>query len=330
MPRQEWTKAQLLQLSDGYWSACALHAAVRLGVFTALADGLSDAAALAERCGADARALAMLLDAVCALGLLDKDGDTFANTAFAKKYLVRESPDYTGHIILHHHHLMPSWARLHQAVLSGEPVRERVATDEEWRESFLMGMFNLAMDLAPKVVPLIDLAGRCRLLDLGGGPGTYAIHFCQHNPELMATIFDLPASRPFAQQTIARFGLADRIDFRGGDFLTDEIPGRYDVAWLSHILHGESPERCRALVAKAAAALEPGGMLLIQEFVLDDAKDGPLFPALFSLNMLLGTSGGQAYSEREIREMLSAAGVRDLHRVPLANPRGVGIIGGIV
>lgn len=330
MSRQEWTKAQLLQLSDGYWSACALHAAVRLGVFTALADGSSDAIGLAGVLGADRRALTMLLDALCAMDLLEKNEQTYSNTDFASRYLVRQSPDYTGHILLHHHHLMPSWTRLHQAVLSGAPVRERAATDEEWRESFLMGMFNLAMDLAPKVVPLIDLGGRRRFLDLGGGPGTYAVHFCRHNPQLEATIFDLPGSRPFAQQTVARFGLSDRIAFAGGDFLIDEIPGRYDVAWLSHILHGESPDRCRQLVAKAASVLEPGGMLLIQEFVLDDAKDGPLFPALFSLNMLLGTSGGQAYSEGEIRQMLREAGLRDVYRVPLTNPRGVGIIGGIV
>jgi hypothetical protein len=150
-----------------------------------------------------------------------------------------------GNIILHHHHLVESWSRLDQGVQSGGPVRERSTfSDEECRESFLMGMFNMAMNMAPMLVPKINISSRRHLLDLGGGPGTCAIHFCRHNPQLNATVFDLPTSRPFAEKTIKRFDLSDRIDFRGGNYLKDDIEGRFDAAWLSHILHGEGPEEC--------------------------------------------------------------------------------------
>ena len=332
MQKKEWTPGDLLQLSGGYWSACALHAGVKLDVFTPLANGPLTAQELAMSLEIDARRLAMLLGSLAALGLLEKKGDAYEATPFAVEFLFRSSPRYLGHIINHHHHLMASWAHLDEAVRSGGPIRKRSShdvTDDE-RESFLMGMFNLAMQLAPQIVPNIDLAGRHRLLDLGGGPGTYAIHFCRHNPELTAVIYDLPTSRSFAEQTIARFGVDDRVAFAAGDFIADDIRGRFDVAWLSHILHGEGPEGCAVILGKAVAALEPGGLILVQEFILDDTLDGPLFPALFSLNMLLGTPTGQAYSEGHIIAMMAAAGVTELRRLPLELPNGAGVIAGTI
>jgi SAM-dependent methyltransferase len=261
MERKQWNPADLLQLSGGYWNACALHAGVALDLFTPLAERAQTARELAGVLDADPRGLAMLLSALAALDLLEKTGAAFAATPFAAEYLARSSPKYVGHIIRHHHHLMAGWAHLDEAVKKGGPIRERVShdDDEAARESFLMGMFNLAMLIAPKIVSQIDLAGRRRLLDLGGGPGTYAIHFCQKNPRLTASVYDLPSTRRFAEQTIARFGLADRIAFQAGDFLAENIAGRFDIAWLSHILHGEGPEGCAVILAKAVAALEPGG-----------------------------------------------------------------------
>ncbi len=332
MEQKTWNVADLLQLSGGYWSACALHAGVKLDVFTPLAERAFVAAELAGRLGTDARGLGMLLDALTAMDLLTKSADSYASTPFAAEFLATTSPQYLGHIILHHHHLMAGWASLDEAVRRGAPLGERVshADDAAARESFEMGMFNLAMQIAPKIVGQIDLAGRRRLLDLGGGPGTYAIHFCQRNPALTAVVYDLPTTRPFAEKTIARFGLADRIAFKDGDFIEKGIEGRYDVAWLSHILHGEGPAGCAVVLEKTVAALEPGGLVLVQEFILDDTRDRPLFPALFSLNMLIGTPAGQAYSEGELRTMLAAAGVRDVRRLPIELPNGAGVLAGTV
>jgi len=332
MERKSWNPADLLQFSGDYWSACALHAGVKLDVFTHLAERPQAATELAGRLQTDVRGLAMLLTSLAALDLLEKIGEAYAATLFAAEFLSRTSPRYLGHIILHHHHLMASWAHLDEAVRSGGPIRERVSHDDDAmaRESFLMGMFNLAMQIAPRIVAGIDLGGRRRLLDLGGGPGTYAVHFCQHNPRLTAVVYDLESTRHFAEQTIARFGLADRIAFAAGDFIDGDIQGRFDVAWLSHILHGESPEGCAVIVRKTVAALEPGGLILVQEFILDDSMNGPLFPALFSLNMLLGTPRGQAYSEGQLFAMLAAAGISGLRRLPLELPNGAGVIAGTV
>ena len=197
------------------------------------------------------------------------------------------------------------------------------------RESFLLGMSALAMKLAPDMVPRLDLGGRRRLLDLGGGPGTWSVHFCLHNPGLSATVFDLPGSRPFAERTIAQFGLQERITFVPGDFHNDSFGGPFDVAWLSHILHGEGPAECETIIAKAARTLECGGLLIVHDFLLDERRDAPLFPALFSLNMLLGTQAGQAYSEQEVEQMLHRVGLESIRRVPGPGTSASGIITGI-
>ncbi len=333
MTPSSWTPTDLLQLSGSYWATCALHAGVKLELFTPLADSARSAKELAAMRQADPRGLAMLLDALTALALLEKQDDLYRAVPFAAQYLSRSSADYLGHIIMHHHHLMSGWSRLDQAVASGAPVvRKQVSRtdDATQRESFLMGMFNLASLMAPKIVPQIDLNGRKRLLDLGGGPGTYAIHFCKQNPQLDGVVYDLPTTRGFAEKTISRFELESRIGFHEGDYHQDPVPTGFDVAWLSHVLHADGPQACAVILRKAVEALEPGGLLLVQEFILDDRKDGPLFPALFSLNMLIGTEYGQAYAEGELAAMMTEAGLRDIKRLAVDLPNGAGIMVGTV
>ncbi len=326
----EWNAASLLQLSGGYWEIFTLHAGVRLDVFTGIGDRQVSAETVAHELACDPRAMAMLLDALSAMKLLRKEKGNYALQEPASRFLVRTSDHYVGHMILHHSHLAPSWAALAEAVRGGGPLRLRPSANAAaQREAFLMGMFNLASLQAPRLVESLDLAGKRRLLDLGGGPGTYAIHFCQHYPDLTAVVLDLATTRPFAEKTIARFGLSDRIRFSAGDYHEDMINGTYEVVWLSQILHAESHEDCRRLVGKAAAALEPGGVMFIHEFILEDNMDGPLFPALFALNMLLGTPRGQSYSESQLREMMRQAGLGHIRREPYVGPMQSGIISGI-
>ena len=325
------TLPDLLQQSSSYWKSCTIHAGVKLDVFTPLTEGPRTAAELAAVMQADERGLTMLLHALVAMELLAKDGDRFRLTPLAAEHLVRTSPAYMGHILMHHHFLVEGWGNLDAAVRTGGPVRKRSSheADGEERESFLMGMFNLASLLAPRVAKEVDLGGRRRLLDLAGGPGTYAIHFCRQNPDLTAVIHDLPTTRPFAEQTVARYGLADRIAFASGDILAEPIGSGFDVVWISHLLHSEGPEASGHIVAKAAEALDTDGLLLIQEFILDDARTAPLHPALFSLNMLLGTREGQAYALGELSGMMTKVGLRDVHRLPIALPNGAGIMAGV-
>jgi len=323
----EWNVGRLLSSSSGYWRSSTVHAAVKLEIFTALGDEQLTAAEVGAKIGASERGLIMLLNALTAMGLLVHSDSRYQNTPFSRASLVQGGPGYIGYIIMHHFHLVDAWAKLHEAVVLGGPVEKRSHGEEVERESFQMGMFNLAMAIAPAIAASVSLEGRRRLLDLGGGPGTHAIHFCLANPELKATIYDRKTTEPFAKKTTASFGVADRIDFVAGNFNTDPIEGDFDVAWLSQILHSNSLEECRALIKKTVQALEPGGLILIHDFFLNDALDGPLFPALFSMNMLLNNHG-RSYSEKEVSTMMIEAGARDIQRLEFQGPNDSAILCG--
>ncbi len=331
MTTEEWTPGKLLEISGNYWAACAVQAGVKLGIFSHISNQPLSGQEIAHQLNGDLRGVTMLLNALTAMNLLmNKDG-VYSNTPFSSAFLSKESHQYIGYMIMHHHHLMASWSQLDKAVLTGKPIRGRASfEDEKVRESFLMGMFNMAMMLAPRLAFIIDLSGKRHLLDLGGGPGTYAIHFCLKNPGLKATVYDLKTTRPFAEKTIARFGLTERIAFQDGDYVNNDIQGTFDAAWLSQILHGEGPEEAQKIIQKAVSVLEPGGHILIHEFLLNNTLDGPLHPALFSLNMLLGTNQGQSYSEQQVMDMMAKAGAGEIRRLPMQTPNDSGVIQGTV
>ena len=328
MTEQEWNPGLLLKLSGSYWQTCALHTAVKLDLFTTIGQEELTAKQVAEEAGLDKKALTRLLDALTAMQLLVKENDCYQNTPSAVKFLSADSKGYIGHMINHHHHLMDSWARMAESMKTGKPNRGRASFSDEERESFLMGMFVMGMHTAPVLAGEIDLTGRKTLIDIGGGPGTFAIHFCLQNPQLNAMVYDLPATRPFAEKTIENFNLSDRIGFMDGDYVEKPIKGFYDVAWLSHILHGEGPDTCIEILKKAVAVLTPGGLVCIHDFILKNTMDGPLFPALFSINMLLGTTSGRSYSEIQLMDMLEKAGVKEARRLSYVGPTESGVIVG--
>ena len=324
---QDWNVGMLLGVSSGYWKGCTLQAAVRLKIFSLLGQKTYNADELAENASTNERATGLLLDALSAMGLLIKEGSGYSNSGFAKTYLQEDSPEYMGHIILHHHHILDGWAQLDKAVCTGKKIETRSYGADIERESFILGMYNLAKGLAPEIAANIDLTGRRRMLDLGGGPGTYSIHFCQANPELKSVIFDRPATEPIAEKMVKSYGLSERISFEGGDFNTATHTAKsFDVAWLSHILHSNSPEECTQLIQKTADALTPGGLLLIHDFILNTQKDGPEFPALFALNMLVGTDKGRSYSDKEITTMLKQAGLTEISHHSFQSPNDSSIL----
>jgi len=316
-----WDAGRLIGTSSAYWRGCTLQAAVRLKIFSILGEKQKSLEEIKHALNADLRGTEYLLNALAAMRLIRKNENFYQNSEAAVELLTESSHRYIGHIILHHHHLLDGWAQLDQAVLQGAPVEKRSYGQELERESFLLGMFNLAMISAPLVASEVHLEGKKKLLDLGGGPGTFSIHFCRVNPHLRAVVYDRPTTKPFMQKTAAAFHLADRIDFIGGDFNQDPITGGpYDAAWLSHILHSNGPKQCQDLIAKVYDILEPGGQILIHDFILKDTKDSPEFGALFSLNMLINNPEGRAYSEAEIAAMIEKAGFKDRRLIDPCTP----------
>jgi len=327
-----WNPGSLLEMSGYYWKTCTLHTGVKLDIFSVIGSKTLSCDQINKVLKVDKRGLAMLLNSLCALELLVKDDETYSNSPPALTFLSKNSPQYLGFMILHHHHLMESWHKMDMAIIEGRQTRRRSSfSDEERRESFLMGMFNMGMATAPGLAKELDLSGCKRLLDLGGGPGTFAIHFCLANPGLNASVYDLETTRPFAEKTIQKFNVSDRVNFIPGNYIEDECiePNVFDVAWLSHILHGEGPEQAGQVIGKAVLALKPGSKIFIHEFILNDNMDGPLFPALFSINMFLGTPDGQSYTARQLTDMLTTHGVKNIQRLSFVGPTQSGIISGI-
>jgi SAM-dependent methyltransferase len=163
-------------------------------------------------------------------------------------------------------------------------------------------------------VASLDLTGVSRVLDVGGGSGAYAMEFARATPALSAVVFDLPNVLPLTAGYLAHAGLGDRVALVAGDYDRDELGSGFDLVLLSAIIHSNSPQANRELVRRSVAALNPSGRLVVQDFIVDEGRTGPPFGVMFALNMLVGTPGGDTYTESEVRRWMSEAGLSSVTR----------------
>jgi len=308
---------ELLAMARSFQAAKMLMVAVDLAVFDFLEEPRS-AVEAASWLKANDRAAGIFLNGLAALGLLVKEVDYFRNSEIASRYLVQGKDDYRGAIIKHMEHTWDrGWNDLQNTVLVGRPTEAdpekwldaKPERDEKEVRAFICGMDAIARDLAPMVTAALDLKNASRLLDLGGGPATYAIAFVRAHPQLQATVFDLPKPITIAQERIAKQGLGHRIDTLAGNFLEDDIGRGYDFIWVSQILHSHDEKQCRLIIGKCVQALNAGGTLAIHEFYLNPDGASPPGAAMFGVHMLAVTSRGRAYTWGEVAEWMAAAGL---------------------
>jgi ubiquinone/menaquinone biosynthesis C-methylase UbiE len=183
-----------------------------------------------------------------------------------------------------------------------------LAKAEEDQRAFIGAMHVVGRKLSQEIAGAYDQKPFKRLLDIGGGSGTYTIAFLKKNPMLTGVIFDLKNVIPMAEERMNAEGLTKRVELVAGDFYHDDLPRDCDLALLSAIIHQNSPEQNRALYRKIFQALLPGGRLLMRDFVMDESRTHPPEGALFALNMLVNTPGGDTYTFREIKHLLEKAG----------------------
>lgn len=282
-----------------------LLTALELDVLPACGAG-AGAPAVAAAVGADPRATGMLLNALAALGLLERDGELYRCTP-AGLELGRERAG-----LLHLANLWHRWSTLTDCVRAGHRVQEGQPGGPV--QDFIAAMRAHARGAVPEAVRLVGAAGVRRLLDVGGGPASFAIGFAQAEPGLCAEVLDLPAVVPIARGHIAEAGLAGRVTAREGDLRAGSLGQGYDLVLVSAICHMLGEEENRDLLARCAQALAPGGRVAIREFILDPDRTGPPQAALFALNMLVGTRSGNTYTEAEYRAWMEAAGLRGVVR----------------
>lgn len=307
---RQWTAGEVLQLASSYQGACVLAAAADLELFDKLAGGDFPADEAARRLGGDLRATSVLLDALAALGLLEKRGDRYH---IAENVLGLLSGRGAGNVLAmaqHQANCMRRWVQLARVVKTGRPAEREpsVRGEEADYASFIEAMDNISAPMAPQVVGDLQPQPFRHLLDVGGASGSWTIAFLASYPGATATIFDLPQVIPQAKARIAEAGLGHRVRFVGGDYLVDGLPKGADVAWVSAIIHSLSRQENRKLFASVFAALEQGGRILIRDVFMDESRTSPAYGALFAVNMLTATEGGGTYTLEEVREDLESAG----------------------
>ena len=310
MPEKRPDRDQILEMSGGFMSACLVGAAAELDLFSILAEQPMTAQTLADRLAADRRATPILLDAVAALGLLEKQGDFYSVPAGLKPLLTEGSPETLLPGILHRMNVLRAWSQLAWVTKAGIPCPRQAsirgaAAD---RAAFVAAMHVYSGPAADDLVARLGPPKFKHLLDVGGASGTWTLAFLRAAPGTRATVFDLPDAVSQARRRIATTEFAQRIELVAGDFYVDDLPGGADFAWVSAIVHQHSREHNRRLFAKVYAALEPGGTIAVRDIVMEPCRTRPRHGALFAINMLVNTDTGGTFTFDELAADLQAAG----------------------
>lgn len=306
--------APILQLVMAFYGSQALIAAVELDVFSQLSGEPVDVTEAQQRIGLHPRGAKDFLDALVALGLLDRTAAGYRTSRSADTYLDRTKPTYVGgYAMMAKHYLMPVWRNLGTALRTGEP---QVPTEggffDGYQDMDAARTFFSAMDavngkVGADLTDAVDWANYGSFVDVGGARGNLAAMLTDRHPKLTATVFDMPHLRPFFDEHMAALGTADQIEFRDGDFFADPLPTA-DVHILGHVLHYFGDEQRRRVLEAVYAAVNPGGGVAVYDRMIDEERRNRALSLLGSLNMLLTSPGGREYTPSECHTWLKEVG----------------------
>lgn len=306
---KQWNPESVLALTRAFMESRVVLSAAELGVFSLLSEGSKSLDEMASALQAQPRGTAILLDALAAMGLLTKQGGRYACPAEIAGMLSANSPGSVLPMVMHAASLWGRWSELTEIVRKGAVERPAgVFQQQAELEAFILAMHVVGRHAAEAIAIQAEAGASRNLLDIGGATGTYAEAFVTKYPGMRATVFDRPPVIELAKKRLGEAGLLDRIALVPGDFYADEFPGGHDLALLSAIIHQNSPEQNVDLYAKAFRALDPGGRILIRDHVMNADRTQPPGGAVFAVNMLVATTGGNCYTFEEIKETLEAAG----------------------
>jgi predicted O-methyltransferase YrrM len=312
---------EILALARNFMECRVLLTGAELNLFSHLTDPVSSRD-LAESQNWHERPLAVLLDALAAMGLVVKERGRYRTEPGLLPFLRPDSPKTVLPMVRHAATIWNNWSQLTQIVTETGGVEKPAGIFEnpEDRKAFIGAMHVVARKRAPQLAGAIDVGSARRLLDVGGASGTYTIAFLKASPDMSATLFDLPEVVALARERIEAAGLADRVELVGGDFQTDSLPSGHDLALLSAIIHMNSPEENVALYKKIFDALVPGGRIIIRDHVMQPDRTEPTSGAIFAVNMLVGTPGGGTYTLEDIRTGLTSAGFANVQLLQEDDP----------
>jgi SAM-dependent methyltransferase len=290
----------------------------RVGILGALAVGAATTAELAARLELDPVATQKVVRALNALGIAEPAGKGY-RIASSLGAAFAPGPDDLTPFLEHSHDLYDRWGENLERWLRGEPWTGK-RRDPSGVARFGAAMQAMASQIAGRVAAVVDLSGVRRMLDVGGGTGTYARAFCQARPGLEAVVLDIEEVAEIGRQQIAGTPLEGRIDFVGGDYHETDYGTGFDLVLLANVLHQELADKAAGLVSRAAAALAPGGRVAVVDFAIDDEHRDRRVGALFAINM---RSFGDTYDEPTLRGWIEDAGLKPEPRIDLGATRWV-------
>jgi SAM-dependent methyltransferase len=315
---------RIMNMASVFFESCVLFAASDLGFFAKLAElGEADARTLATTLNLDLRATQLILDACSGLELLEKRGDLYRNTAESQEFLVPDSPEDLSIAIRYTRDVYLPWGKLNEMIKNGKPVEDpdiHLGEDPERTRTFVLAMHHRALAIGRAPIPLLDFSGRKKILDIGGGPGTYSVLIAQANPDVECLVIDLPEVVKIADELIQKQGMSGRVKTLPGDYRTTPFPEGNDVVNFFGCLHQESPESILKLFRKAYASLIPGGVIHVMDMMTDETHTRPRFSSLFAVNMALTTDSGWVFSDKELKGWLEEAGFINFSVRPLPPP----------
>lgn len=315
---------RIIEMACAFYESCVLFAASDLGIFGKLAElGEAEAETLTSACGLDGRRGRILLDACAALGLLEKREGWYQNSREVALFLVPGSPSDLSGAIRYNRDVYNAWGKLGEMVRTGKPVERpelHLGEDEERTRTFVLAMHHRAIGIGQAVVPLLDLSGKKKILDVGGGPATYSILIARAFSRVECTVLDLPEVVKIAAKLVEEAKMGERIKLLAGDYHRIPFPGENDAILFFGVLHQEDEETIRSLLLRAYDSLVPGGRVYILDMMTDATRAWPEFSALFSLNMALTTERGGVFSDEDLERWLDEAEFSDFACRPLPPP----------
>jgi len=320
----------IMQLGMGFWASKTLLSAIELELFTELAKHPEDLKALQARLGLHQRGAQDFLDALVAVGMLERENGLYRNTTETDLFLDKAKPSYIGGILeMANHRLYPFWGGLTDALRTGhpqnetrhgqEPLFETLYADPARLKEFLAAMTGVSHGANMQIARAFPWNEYATFADVGTAQGDLVVQIAEANDHLRGTGFDLPVVEPIFEEYVTRSPASDRISFKAGDFFSDPLPNA-DVILMGHILHDWGLDHKRMLIGKAYDALPDGGALLVYEALIDDERRENAFGLLMSLNMLIETEDGFDYTGADCRAWMTDAGFRESRVEHLVGP----------
>ena len=311
------TPEHIMKLGTGFWGSKALLSAVELGVFSTLADAPADLPTLQKKLGLNRRSAHDFLDALVALGMLERENGAYRNTVDTDFFLDRAKPSYIGGVLeMCNARLYGFWGSLTEALRTGEVQNEAkqgkdffgaLYAEPDRLRGFLGAMSGLSAGAAHALAAKFPWKDYATFMDVGAAQGLVPVILSSTHSHLRGVGFDLPPVQPIFEEFVANHGLSDRVRFQAGDFFADTLPNA-DVIIMGHILHDWDVSQKKMLLSKAFAALPKGGAVIVYDAIIDDERRENVFGLLMSLNMLIETPAGSDYTGSDCQQWMRDTG----------------------